>query len=420
VLPQSIVIVGAGIVGSHCAIQLRDRFPDAAITIVDKDPYSYEGASSGNMGGFATSEVQPLATAGNLVRGIGWMTNPLAPFTLRPKYLRELSPWLSVFVKSALTPGHYAHVVSAQQSLMDRAHSAHIFALGDSPLKDLISNNGAIVIYKKSKRMRSDWDRRWRLFREHGEACEMLTEDNLKDRLPGLHPDLKHAIHVPEIRYWTSPTRLLAGIHAMIRDRQVVIKTADVCSVGHQDGRPNRLMLGDGQEFGFDKLVVAAGAWSKSLCRDVGDYVPLDTERGYSTTVKNSNTSISNLLLFPDDDFVATPMNEGLRLGGTVELASLDAPPNHARTDILARRIKDYFPDCDTSDRDSWMGCRPSSPDGLPIIGPSSNAENVFYAFGHGHVGITQSAITGLLVAQIINGERPDVDVAPFLIQRFA
>lgn len=206
----------------------------------------------------------------------------------------------------------------------------------------------------------------------------------------------------------------------MLLDRNVEIKTAEVIAVQHENHLARRLVLADGESVDFDHLTVAAGAWSKALCAEVGDYVPLDSERGYATTIPDSHTSIRILLLFPDDEFVATPMSEGLRLGGTVELAGLDVPPNYRRTDLLVKTIVDYFPDIDTAVRDEWMGHRPSTPDGLPVISKSPSSNNVCYAFGHGHVGVTQSAITGILLAQIVTGERPDVDIEPFSIQRFS
>ncbi|HNP35936.1 MAG TPA: FAD-binding oxidoreductase [Woeseiaceae bacterium] len=413
-------IVGAGIVGTHCALQIRAQQPDAEIIIVDRSPYSYSGASSGNMGGFATCEVQPLATPANLLRGIGWMLNPLAPFTLRPKSIPELRPWLARFIRSALTPGHATQVIRAQQALMDRATEAHFDALGGSELANLISDEGALFVYKSARRMRRDWNQRWRLFRERGEICEQLSALELHERLPGLSSAIEHGIYVPAIRQWKSPASLLAGLHRMLHDRDITVRTASVQGVVRRGGLAQRVVLEGGEELEFDCLTVAAGAWSAALCASVGDVVPLASERGYSTTLQHPNVSIANLLLFPDDEFVAAPMAEGLRLGGTVELARLGDPPNFKRTDLLAKTMRSYFPDIDTSVRDEWMGHRPSVPDGLPVIGRSPTCGNVCYAFGHGHVGVTQSAITGRLVAQLWSGQTTDIDLKPYSISRFS
>lgn len=411
--------MGAGIMGTQCALHVRALLPEAAITVIDKSPFSYDSASCGNMGGLATSEVHPLARPRNLLRAMRWAVNPLAPFTLRLQYLPDYLPWALWFIKAALTPGHFAHVTAAQESLMERAHGAHLDTIGDTDLRDLISDEGAICIYKTEARMRQDWDTRWRQFRSRGEQCDRLSPAGLAQKLPGLEPRFQYAVHAPSIRHWKSPAALLRGLHQMIRDRGVTITEGSVAGFGERNGQAQYVQLADGTEVPCDFVVVAAGAWSRPLCLSLGDRVPLDTERGYATTLPHDRSRINNLLLFPNDEFVATPMQEGLRIGGTVELAGLRAPPNFKRTRLLVQTMKSYFPGMEASERSDWMGFRPSLPDGLPVIGRSPTVSNTFYAFGHGHVGLTQSAITGRLIAQSLCGHEPDVDLRPFSIARF-
>lgn len=414
-----VVIVGTGIVGTQCALHLQQLRPGADITMVDRAPFAYDNASCGNMGGFAVCEVRPLATPANLFRAIRWAFDPLAPFTLRLRHLPDYLPWMCSFVKAALTPGHVARVIAAQEALMVRAHEAHRSMLGSSVIEQLVSSEGAICIYRTRKRMMRDWAGRWRLFRERGERCEVLSRHELRAKLPSLDCRFSHAIHVPAIRHWRSPAHLLRTLHEISRTRGIKIMAADVSRILSYRQAVRGVQLADRTEIPCDHVVIAAGAWSRSLCASVGDRVPLDTERGYATTLPLDRNSIHHLLLFPDDEFVATPMSEGLRIGGTVELAGLRAPPNFARIDALVHLMRDYFPSLDTSQRSSWMGFRPSMPDGLPVIGPSARTHNALYAFGHGHVGVTQSAITGRLIAQTLCGEPPDIDLAPFSIDRF-
>jgi D-amino-acid dehydrogenase len=414
-----IVIVGAGMVGSYCALHLRACLPEAAITVLDRNPCSYDGASSGNMGGFATCEVRPLARPGNLLRAILWSLDPLAPFTLRLRYLPDYLPWALNFIKSALTPGHTAHVVAAQEALMTRAREAHLAALAATPLSDLIAEDGAICVYRTHARLQQDWKSRWRLFRNRGEHCEILSSGDLQQRLPDLDPGFHHAVHVPAILHWKSPAALLRGLHQRLREAHVDIVAGDVTQIGTRGGKTDYVQLASTEQMPCDQLVVAAGAWSTALCNFLGDHVPLDTERGYSTTLPRDRLRIRNLLLFPSDEFVATPMLEGLRIGGTVELAGLKAPPDFRRTAALVKLMKSYFPALDESGRNDWMGFRPSIPDGLPVIGRSPRVSNTFYAFGHGHVGVTQSAITGRLIAQELTGQHPEVDLGPYSIARF-
>ena len=417
-MTNNILIVGGGIIGTYCAIQIARRDRDARIRILDRDPLAYDNASCGNMGGFAVCEVQPLATLHTLMRAPKLMLNPLSALTIRPTKIPSFSRWAFGFVRAALTPGHFEKVVRAQSTLMEHAYQAHLDVIGDSGLVKLLSDEGTICLYRKEKTLTYDWNTRWKLFRERGEDCQILDRDELHGRLPSLDRRLEHAVYIPSIKYWKEPASLLEGLHDMARGLGVVIEQGDVQSLGFENGKPASAQINDGKVFGFDRLVVTAGAWSGTLCEQLGDSVPLSTERGYSTTIE-TNTNIKNLILFKDDEFVATPMNSGLRLGGTVELAGLEAPPNYDRTALLARQLGTYFPNIDTGKRTDWMGHRPSLPDTMPVIGQSPTHANVIYAFGHGHVGVTQSAITGKLVSQLAAGVEPEIDLTPFSISRF-
>jgi D-amino-acid dehydrogenase len=418
-MKDDILIVGAGIIGTYCAVQIAARLSNARIRILDRSPASYDNASCGNMGGFAVCEVQPLATLHTLLRTPALMLNPLSPLTIRPSKIPSFSRWAFGFVRAALTPGHYQKVVRAQSTLMERAYQAHLDVIGETELLDLLSDEGTICLYRKQRTLNYDWQTRWKLFRERGEDCRILEPEELHDRLPALDRRLEHAVHIPSIKYWKEPASLLQGLHDMARSHGIVINQGDVQSLGFEDDQPVSVQTSDGEVHRFNRLIVTAGAWSGPLCEQLGDTVPLSTERGYSTTIA-TDTAIKNLILFKDDEFVATPMNSGLRLGGTVELAGLEAPPNYKRTALLAKQLGTYFPSIDTQERTDWMGHRPSLPDTMPVIGQSPSHANVIYAFGHGHVGVTQAAITGKLVAQIAAGTRPEIDLKPFSISRFS
>jgi D-amino-acid dehydrogenase len=166
-------------------------------------------------------------------------------------------------------------------------------------------------------------------------------------------------------------------------------------------------------------VVVAAGAWSHHLSSRLGDRVPLETERGYHTTLPNPGVTLNNMITSGDGHFVITPMTMGLRVGGTVELGGLKAPPNYERARKLVGVAARYLPGLNTAGGSEWMGHRPSLPDSLPVIGPSPRHRNVYYAFGHGHLGLTEAATTGRIIAQLMTGEAPGLDVSPFRVNRF-
>jgi len=417
--PGTIVVVGAGIIGTYVALFLALRNRGDRIVVLDRQPFAYDNASCGNLGGFATSEVRPLATLYNLWRAIRWLPDPRAPLALRASYVPSLWPWMRVFLKSALSRQHFDHVIACQQALMQRAYETHLEGLEGTGLDGLIDTSGALCLYKSAAKLEKDWGSRWRLYREEGHDCRRLTTEELRVSLPDLSPNIRHAIHVPDIYFWKDPGELLRGLHEQIQLRGAEIRSGTVVGVERGSNRELAVRLANGDKLPCDKLVVAAGAWSKPLCRELGDNVPLDTERGYHAMLPEPGVRVDNLLLLVEDDFVATPMCGGLRLGGTVELAGLEAPPDYRRTALLASQIREYFPGINADGRSDWLGFRPSIPDGLPVMGKASQFDNVFYAFGHGHVGMTQSAVSGKLLAQLVCGERSELDVKPYSVMRF-
>ncbi len=179
------------------------------------------------------------------------------------------------------------------------------------------------------------------------------------------------------------------------------------------------LILKDGTEHSFNNIVVCAGAWSHRLARQLGDVIPLETERGYNTTLPKTAFDAKRMLIFSADAFVLTPLENGIRIGGAVELAGLDNPPNYKRADAMLTKAKRYLPGLDVTGGTQWMGFRPSLPDTLPAIGRSKASPHVLYAFGHGHLGLTQSAATGRLVRDLALGVAPALDLTPFSPQRF-
>ena len=179
------------------------------------------------------------------------------------------------------------------------------------------------------------------------------------------------------------------------------------------------LRLADGRSLVAQNVVVAGGAWSRGLVRPLGDRIPLETERGYNTTLPPGAFDLRRQLTFGGHGFVITPLSSGIRVGGAVELGGLKLPPNYARAEAMLKKAKAFLPDLDVTGGRQWMGFRPSLPDSLPAIGRSRASPRIVYAFGHGHLGLTQSAGTGKLVAELLTGEVSSIDLTAFSPQRF-
>jgi D-amino-acid dehydrogenase len=181
-----------------------------------------------------------------------------------------------------------------------------------------------------------------------------------------------------------------------------------------------RVHLDDGRRLTAQRVVVAAGAWSHRLARTLGDRLPLETERGYNTSLPAGAFDLKRQLTLSGHGFVVTPIAGGVRVGGAVELAGLDAAANFQRADVLLAKAKRFLPGLNTQGGTQWMGHRPSLPDSLPVIGPAPADPRVLYAFGHGHLGLTLSATTANLVLALAQGRPPPIDLMPFRANRFA
>ena len=164
--------------------------------------------------------------------------------------------------------------------------------------------------------------------------------------------------------------------------------------------------------------MVASGAFSKQFTDQLGEKIPLDTERGYHVHFKGQEKLISRPVIFLDRGFGMTPMNQGLRAVGTVELGGTKNPLSKKRIDYVIRCAKELLPQLGAHE-DEWLGFRPTLPDFLPILGPSLKNKNIIYAFGHQHLGWTLGAITGKIVSGIVAGEKTNLDLSPYSSKRF-
>ena len=194
---------------------------------------------------------------------------------------------------------------------------------------------------------------------------------------------------------------------------------AEVVRIEIRDRRAHLLRLDDGAVHAFDELMIAAGVWSAVLARQLGDAVPLESHRGYHVTLPNAGIRPKRLVLYPADHFVVTPMEMGVRVAGTVEIADLGAPPNQECARILMRKAKRIYPGLDLAGGVEWMGHRPATPKSLPVTGRATGVGNVSYAFRHGQLGLTFGAITGRLVAELAAGKPASLDLHPYRVDRF-
>jgi D-amino-acid dehydrogenase len=281
----------------------------------------------------------------------------------------------------------------------------------------MLHEDGSLELYESEAEFTaslSGWAARDRF----GIPYAHLTRDALPAYQPGLSAQFTHGTFVPGWKTVADPKVLGKGIWAHAEEKGATFLRGDVALV-RESGDRTLVQLRQGRTILARKIVVAAGAWSHFLARQLGEAIPLEAERGYNTTLPVTAFDVKRQLIFSGHGFVITPLESGLRIGGAVELGGLVRPPNYARSKAMLEKARRFLPGLDPSGGREWMGYRSSLPDSLPVIGRSRGSGNFFYAFGHGHLGLTQAAATGRIVHDLVTGARPAIDLAPFSPQRF-
>lgn len=409
-----VVVIGSGIIGlavTHHLIQAGLR-----VTVVDREP-SGDKASFGNAGGIAVSEVIPASVPGLVWRVPGWLLDPLGPLALRPAYAPKLIPWLVRFSRAG-TRKEMRRIAQALAALNLRTYDDLLPMLEAHGLSNELHRRGALTIYETDEGFRRD-QADWMLRRELGVFWEKVSGPELRELEPALGTAANHAVLTPQWSHINDPKVLMDRLRKSLSARGVAFSTGEVRHVADTSSGA-RILLADGTTIVSDRVVVAAGAWSGLLSKQLGDPVLLESERGYNTTIMNSGVSLEREIIFAERKFVATPLSCGLRIGGAAEFGGLDATPNYKRSKALVKLAKIYLPGLNSTEGVNWAGHRPATPDSLPVIDRSKHAPHVFYAFGHGHLGLAQAATTGRLVADIILNRTPPIDLSPYSVSRFA
>jgi D-amino-acid dehydrogenase len=402
-------VIGAGIVGLSCAyFLLADGH---RVTVLDRDPAG-DKASFGNASAIGFSEVVPASVPGLVWRVPRWLFDPLGPLSLRPAHLPALLPWLVRFVRAG-RHDEVERITAALAALMHPAYDDFLPLLDRLGIADQLHRVGAMSVYETETGFETD-RAEWDLKRRYGIMAEEISGEEARTREPALGPIVKRGVLTPQWAYFDDPKVVVDRLREWLQSQGVGIVRSEAVAI-----EDNVVRDADGRRHQCDALVIAAGAWSARLVRSIGDRVLLESERGYNTTLPNPGVSLNAEVIFAERKFVATPLAMGLRIGGAAEFAGLDAPPNFARSKALARLAKRYLPNLNPAGGTEWMGHRPTTPDSLPVIGPSPRRPNVFYAFGHSHTGLTLGPTTGRLIAELISGRPPSLDLSPFSIARF-
>ncbi|MDA8252684.1 MAG: FAD-dependent oxidoreductase [Rhodospirillales bacterium] len=408
------IVLGAGVVGVATALYLQRA--GLATRVLDPLPPG-GGASFGNAGMISADTVTPVALPGMLRQVPKWLADPSGPLAVRPSYLPRALPWLLRWLRE----GRMTRVRAISDAM--RAINRDAFAcwrdlLGAEAFNALVRRSGQIQIWEGDALPRSaviDTELRAR----HGIAVQELGADDLRQMLPGLSPEVRHGRLVPGNGYLLDPGGAVAALAGRLRAEGGAIHAERAMKLIPRAGGGWTVMTNIANHTA-PRVVVAAGAWSRTLLAPLGLRVPLETERGYHATLPAPTIDLRFTIIHKSRGFGLTSMADGLRVAGTVEIAGLDAPPDERRAEILVAHAHRLFPGLAHGEPRLWMGFRPSTPDSLPVLGEAPGRPGLFLAFGHGHFGMTGGLPSARLVAALMTGAAPPIDPAPYRLGRFA
>jgi D-amino-acid dehydrogenase len=412
VLP--IAVIGAGVVGLSTALYLRRSGRD--VTIIDPLPPP-GGASYGNAGMISADTSVPIALPGMLRKVPSWLTDPLGPLAVRPSYFPKALPWLMRWIAASRMP-RVLEISDAMRALHKDAFLCWKELLGPQNFADLVRPAGQVHVWETDAETPGATLER-QLRERQGIASQALTSDDLRQMFPGISTAVRRGVLVPGNGYTVSPQRIVQTLHRLFLEAGGRVVPESVMKIMPREGGGYDLMTNVGFHTA-QQIVVAAGAWSVRLLKPLGVSVPLETERGYHVMLPTPNVSLTTTLSNKSRSFGVTPMEQGLRVAGTVEIAGLDAPPDERRAKALLANVRTMFPDVNTDGHRFWMGFRPSTPDSLPIVGEVAGRPGLFLAVGHGHFGMTGGPPSGRLLSQLINHQPTAFNAAAYGPQRFA
>lgn len=410
---QRVVVLGGGIVGACTALFLRADGHD--VTLVDRLPPG-AGTSSGNAGVISLGSCMPIATPETLRKLPALLADPVGPLAIRWGYLPRLLPWL-LRVALASRPAQVAATTAALATLLAHADQAHDAVIQRAGLGDLVRRGGWLKVARDRAALLAATAPEREAYERFGIDHTLLADGEPHDLEPALAPELRAGLLMPHNRAVRDPRRYVERIvQAFVRDGGRVVR-AEAFDIPPDPG-PVALLRTPAGPLYLDHLVIAAGAFSRRFARLAGASVPLEAERGYHVMLEHPEPTLHRPVYFVEHGFLLAPMDQGLRLTGGVELASPTAPPDDRRVRRLVPIARRVLPGLAGRILATWQGCRPSTPDSRPVIGRAPMRPNVWLAFGHQHIGLTLGPLTGRLIADLIAGRAPGIDLAPFRPER--
>lgn len=417
---KHVAVLGAGIVGINCALTLKTL--GFEVTLIDKEGIG-AGCSQRNAGHFATEQVFPLAESSLLWQLPKLLLDPLGPMALSPAYFPKALPWFLRFMANMPVRKRNKNS-NAIKALNKNAIEYYKPLLKEANAEHLLTTDGSLLVFEGTPY--EQVKKHWQHYHGAGVNVELLDREKTLALEPKLSDSVNYSLFFTDVGHTASPAKICDVLAELAFTKGVSYQKLTVSNITTNNDKV--IIHSEDKSFTYDQLVIATGAWSKEVLAKLGYKLPLEVERGYSLDLPKNESNLPSLtrpVASAERKFIMTPMQHGLRLSGTVEFAGLKQKPNYKRADLLFKHaeklINEISPfDPESADEDQrWLGFRPSLPDSLPVIGKAPKHENIFCALGHQHLGLTQGAITGSLIGQLLSGEKTDVDLTPYSLARF-
>ncbi len=409
---SKIGIIGGGIQGISNALFLQKK--GFNVTIFDREEPGSPVASYGNAGHFSPYASLSLNRTDILADVPSMLLSSTGPLALKWNYVPKMIPWFLRFILNT-TENKMMHTAKNMHQILDLALPAYDELFDEIELEGLVENKGILYIWNDKDLKSRELEIRVR--DELGVKQQLVNKNEIHDLEPNIKPFYHAGVYYPYARHARNPKRILLKLFELFLKKGGKFQKKNVTNIQFDTEKP--VLVTDNEKFTFDKIIIACGAFSKKLTDKLGERIPLDTERGYHVHFKNCNHLLSRPVIFSNRGFGITPMEQGLRVVGTVEFGGLKNPLSKARINNLINNAKYMLGDLPDHE-DEWLGFRPTLPDFLPVIGPSKNYKNVFYCFGHHHLGWTLGPISGKIVSGMIAKENTNLNLEPYSSIRFS
>jgi D-amino-acid dehydrogenase len=406
-------VIGAGIIGTALAYALQKRGRD--VVLIERDGPG-KGASYGNMASIAVTEFMPASRPSIWKQIPGWMLDPEGPVRVRPAYMPKLTPWFLRFI-AASRPSKLRELEAQGAALCQRVHEDLLPLLRETGLEGEISEEGCLSLYTDEAEFKADREH-IEILERFGFPHEVIGRQAIKALEPELSTKIGLAVLFPQNQSMRNPYQLVVKLAERFVAMGGKIEQGEVTGFERGEGM-RAVLLKDGRRIAADEVVISAGVYSAKLARMLGEPIPLETERGYHTQIMKPGISMKHSIIWPARAFMVTPTAGGIRVGGTVEMAGIYAAPDYRRSKVTVKRAREALPNLKCEDFTEWMGHRPAFPDTVPVMSASAKTKGLFYATGHGHLGLTYAATNARLMADLVTGAKPPIDMKPYRVDRF-